>query len=618
MRDKPTRGVTLPNNSRRATSLGLLLLAAFVPVVPFLKFGPACGIDFIFHFVSWQDALRSWQHGIFYPHWTLSPNFNAGEPRFVFYPPLIWMLGAALGALLPWFLVPTALIFILLVGTALATRALARQTLSEEQALLAGLVAVFSGYNLYEIYHHGDFALLSGGMWIPLLLLLWFQVDFSTENILRAKIDRNLLLLSLALAGTWLSNTPLGLMATYMLVVLGLIAAIQLRSWLPLFGVAVAIAIGLGISSFYLIPAAAEQRWIDITRLFASPDHIIENRWITSELARPGSHAFPSQRIRGVIEAVMVAMALGGLGLMFWRGLWPSREQRSLKRWWWSLGTIACFAFFLMLPVSLPIWNLLPRLRYLQYPWRWLVVLQAPMAILFAAGVLTVRRSSAVYTFAACFFIFLSVTIVASSSRSFYLLCPTSPSAPNSIAGINRALQPDGIGVGGYEEYASPPGSHNDLSATRMPDGCLVRDPLALLSQTPATQFAALYTPRMWSPASGTCDEIFTFSHRRGSPEHLLLNAEVIHTGYIVLRLRSYPAWQVLVNGIRVSDLTKRSDGLVVIPVRAGNLRLQVDWGTTPDVTLGRWLSAFTLVLTLVLWHRSGGLLAQKPADDLL
>ena len=51
-------------------------------------------------------CLNSWRHGILYPHWAPSANYGAGEPRFVFYPPLTWMLGAALGAVLPWTLVP--------------------------------------------------------------------------------------------------------------------------------------------------------------------------------------------------------------------------------------------------------------------------------------------------------------------------------------------------------------------------------------------------------------------------------------------------------------------------------------------------------------------------------
>src|ERR1039458_10418058 len=81
---------------------GIILLAAAVAVLPMLVRGPSCGGDFPFHFAAWHDALEGWQHGIAYPHWAASANFRAGDLRFVFYPPFSWMLGAALGMVLPW------------------------------------------------------------------------------------------------------------------------------------------------------------------------------------------------------------------------------------------------------------------------------------------------------------------------------------------------------------------------------------------------------------------------------------------------------------------------------------------------------------------------------------
>src|SRR5215469_18902093 len=94
----------------------VVVTAALAAVVPQMVRGCSCGHDFDFHLVSWFDALHSWREGIFYPHWAPSPNFNAGEPRFIFYPPLTWMLGAALGAVLPWGWVPAAMTFLLLAG----------------------------------------------------------------------------------------------------------------------------------------------------------------------------------------------------------------------------------------------------------------------------------------------------------------------------------------------------------------------------------------------------------------------------------------------------------------------------------------------------------------------
>jgi uncharacterized membrane protein len=123
--------------------------------------GPYCGDDYEFHLISWLDAQQSWRHGIPYPHWAPNPNYGAGEPRFVFYPPLTWMLGAALGLVLPWSLVPVALTFLLLVATGLATLALAREILPNSTATLAACVTLFSGYALYTAYERAAFGAIA-------------------------------------------------------------------------------------------------------------------------------------------------------------------------------------------------------------------------------------------------------------------------------------------------------------------------------------------------------------------------------------------------------------------------------------------------------------------------
>ena len=81
---------------RRFLGPALILLAASSPP-PRNSPRPSCGHDFDFHLVSWFDAQQAGGTALFYPHWTPSANFGAGEPRFIFYPPLTWMLGAALG-----------------------------------------------------------------------------------------------------------------------------------------------------------------------------------------------------------------------------------------------------------------------------------------------------------------------------------------------------------------------------------------------------------------------------------------------------------------------------------------------------------------------------------------
>ena len=76
----------------------LIVLAAALACVPVVLHRSSCGDDLQFHMLSWFDAQQSWRLGTLYPHWSPSANYGAGEPRFIFYPPLTWMAGAALGS----------------------------------------------------------------------------------------------------------------------------------------------------------------------------------------------------------------------------------------------------------------------------------------------------------------------------------------------------------------------------------------------------------------------------------------------------------------------------------------------------------------------------------------
>ena len=574
---------------RRFLGPAIICLAALVATSPDLLRGNSCGHDFDFHLASWLDAAGSWRHGLFYPHWASSPNYGAGEPRFVFYPPLTWMLGSALGLVFPWKGVQLVILCSFLAATGLATRMLARQALPEGPATLAGCAALFSGYSMFTAFERSAFGELAGGFWIPLLLLLVFRERNPQATLWRTAFDGSAALLALVMAGAWLSNAPLGVMASYLLAAIALAVALLRRTWAPIVRALVAVTLGLGLSAIYLVPAAVEQRWVEIRQATDDPGLAIENSFLF------GRHADPNLELHDVelwrvstIAVAMIGLALICIFVAWRRGLF---RQRS---WWVPLALIPVAVLLLQLPVSLPIWNIVPKLRFLQFPWRWLVVLEAPLGIFFAAAVWPTRRWLRAAVIAVSGAIFLSITTV--TIFIFHQPCD----AEDKVAGMLGAFR-SGQGFQGTDEYA-PPGADNTLVAAGLPDACLTTNPTLVLASSEDGN-----TPQ-WNPADGHCDATYAWLRHKGqlSPEHLRLNADIGHAGYLVLHLRNYASWQIRVNGQIIAyganpilpTPPHRDDGLMAIPVPQGHVDLAIDWATTSDEIIGRWLS----VLALALW----------------
>lgn len=580
---------------RRFAGTAVVLAAAAIAVGPQLVRGNSCGHDFDVHLVSWLDCLHAWRHGIAYPHWTPSANWDAGEPRFVFYPPLTWMAGAALGLVFGWHWAPIVLTFLCLAGTGLAVRALALETLSDAAATLAGCAALFSGFTLFTAYERSAFPEFTGGVWLPLLLLFALRDKTPAATGLRRALDGSTVPLALALAACWLSNAPLGVIGSYLLAAVALLAAVLKKSWAPALRAAVAAVLGLGIAAFYWIPAAWEQRWVDIRQATQDPGYDFENNWLFAHHANP-LLALHDEVLHTAswISISMIAVALASLAIAARRGTLAAGQRTGWRQWWAPLAAIPCVVLFLLFPISRPLWELLPRIKFLQYPWRWMEAVEAPMAIFFAAAVWPSGRRARQALAGVCAAAFLGATTYAATQ--FFQVCYPEDAVPAVLADYHA-----GAGFEGMYEYEPPQADITEI-AMGLPDACLVSDPRTALGRVDSDTGNLT-----WTASQGSCLRTFAIAGGRGNPEHLSLRADVPQAGFLVLRLLTYPAWTATVNGEPAAPLPRRDDGLLALPVPRGAVDLQIDWTTTPDVRLSRWVSLLgVLALTGV------GLLERK------
>ena len=154
------------------TTLLSIAAAAFAVELPFFFLGTPSGHDVEFHLYSWLEVLSAWKQGIVYPRWAALAHFAYGEPRFIFYPPASWTLGATLSAIFPWIVVSDIYIWLALVAAGVSMFMLARRWCDRRDATFAATLYAVNPYHLVIVYWRSAFAELLAASLLPLLLLL--------------------------------------------------------------------------------------------------------------------------------------------------------------------------------------------------------------------------------------------------------------------------------------------------------------------------------------------------------------------------------------------------------------------------------------------------------------
>jgi len=251
----PTRASLSP------ARFGVIVAAASVMIAPWLWRGIPSGHDFEFHMNSWMEVAAQWGNHILVPRWAAQASYGYGEPRFIFYPPLSWTLGALLGSILPWKLAPAAYVVCVLTLAGCFMFLLAREYLPPNQAIFAALFYTLNPYYIVIVYWRSAYAELLAGALLPLLLFFILRLE---RNGRRAVIA-----LALVVAAGWYSNAPAAVMINYSAAILIAVVALRRKSPQILLLGGLAILLGAALAAFYILPAAYEQKWIQISQVLS-------------------------------------------------------------------------------------------------------------------------------------------------------------------------------------------------------------------------------------------------------------------------------------------------------------------------------------------------------------
>ena len=519
-----------------AVYLGILGLVVLLPVCV-LNLGYT-GSDFEFHVTSWREYLGVLKSGVLLPAWAPHANFNLGEPRFVFYPPLSFLFGAVLSAVLPFAWVPKAFVGLSLFVAGLSMRKLARMFLGPRDSWVAGILYASSYYVVIDALTRFAAAEVMTAVFVPLVVLFYLRV-----------IDRprshDAALLGLCSACVWLTDAPAAVAVFYGLVGCSVIDFAARREWRPLVTVCAAECMGVLLSAWYLLPAWLSQPSVSSQKLLGIS-------WRDNFLFRSRSPGHPLDALHYPLWLWTIAC----VAVLLFATLKTDRsssERRTAP--WRCLGYLAAITLLVHTPVSAPLWAHLPELRYVQFPFRFDFFLCCLVPVAFLARFKTAPIRGVLY-FAWGAALLLPLGTRVYQERSHHETVTTA-----------QALTRAENGYGGIGEY-TPAGE----------------SPKAALALRPAKVEAMT--------EGGACFSMVD----RWQPQRRSFRSSSAGACVYRIGLLYYPMWHVAVDGA-AGSLNRGEQGLAMVSVPAGEHTVEISLERPRAASVGSDVVSFISLL---------------------
>ncbi len=582
----------------------LIPVAAFIAILPLLIHRCSCGHDFDFHLLNWFEAAHQFTHGNLHPHWAYTPAYNAGEPRFVFYPPISWIIGSILGLLFPWSWTPILYTWLALTAAGLSLHYLARDFTTPAAATLAAVLYTVNPYMLFTAYERTAYSELLAAAWIPLLLHAILQKEISIPRI------------AIPVALLWLTNAPAAVMSCYALALLTLIrvfipgansgapfmqshrmsgpscearsapahlnpatAPSQTRLHIAANTITGTI-LGLGIAAFYIIPAAYERRFVQIAMAII-PFYRIQDNFLfhqTGDLDHDKVlHAASLIAVTLIAATAIVLTILREAKKarvphpsQSYREGWDQRTSPSRSPFL-PLTILTIAITLLQTPITSFIWTHAPELAFLQFPWRLLAILASVLALAVAIALTPLRINP---TKTAILTLLIATTLTYPAYQTFHQTCD-----PEDTVKARLALFHSNEGTDPTDEY-TPTTADNDALAHNNPPYWLAPNPEDNASAT--------------TPINQRTENSGNANTKPGpAPTHFEVTQP--SPAYLIVNLRDYPAWHITRNGSPITTRAKRPDGLIAIPIPAGLSIIDITYTSSADQTIGIIITLLSL-----------------------
>ena len=391
-------------SSRTAWLLLLFLIPAMLPLAaPGYFFRAHDGSHSVSYLVEFDQAIRD---GLIWPIWGPDYAVGFGYPVWLVYAPLAYFVaeffhllgfGLTVAVKLTW-----ALGFLL--GAAGMYR-LARRWWGPAAGLIAALAYTYAPYHLVQIYVRGALAEFLVLAWFPWVLLAFVELwdDPRPRRVAWAGLALGALMLTHSQAPVmyvpFLAGFVLFKALTFHPPVTSHTVKARLR---PLLWSGVAFALGGLLAAIFMVPLLLERRfiadlsWLHDTyyygRHFVFPSQFLSAFWGFGYSVEGAADGMSFQL--GVMQ--VLGAAVGALAVF-------SRSSRGGRRLPHRLdalflAVLSAATIFLMTPAARLIWDALPLVNLMQFPWRLLALTTVTLALLAGAGLVGSKTARSMTT----------------------------------------------------------------------------------------------------------------------------------------------------------------------------------------------------------------------------
>lgn len=346
-----------------------------------------------------SEMSKSLESGMFPVRWVDGLGYGYGYPIFNFYGPLPYYIGGLFNLIGFDSLVSTKIMIgIGMLASGIAMFFLSNKFFGVYGGLLSASLYLYFPYHAVNLYVRGAISELFAYAFLPLIflgLLNLLQVKKISEVIKKPNL---LLLLPFGIFLTSTSHNLSILMALLMVffaVIIGTFVATNKKTFVIL--ASVMVLIGLILSSFYIIPAFLEMDYTNVRSQVGGAadyrDHFVcasqlwESQWGYGG-SLPGCVDGLSFKL-GKIHILALVISLGLLIMLNHK-----RKLDFTKKIVFIGLSLFIISIFMLLPLSKLVYQALPYLEYIQYPWRFLNF--AGLFLSFVAGYTfyVIRKSS--------------------------------------------------------------------------------------------------------------------------------------------------------------------------------------------------------------------------------